>query len=357
MDGLRLDNVKTAFDNGEEVGPVSFYLPKGEMMALLGASGSGKTTTLRMIAGLSPLHEGQFFFNKSDISGMPIRLRKVGMVFQNFALFPHLNVSKNISFGLRMEGKSKDFIQDKLDWILKKTHLVGLENRFVNELSGGQKQRVALARTLVKDPDILLLDEPLSNLDANLREEVALFIRELQRDLGITTVFVTHDQEEALMLADQVVVMDGGKILQQGSPVDVFERPTSRTVAEFMGALNLLPGKVTGAGQVDCGIGEIRVLKSLLDYKDIGDQTTLMIRPEHIRIDTVFGNTNAEMQNFSGVVTSARYQGGSMSYRVSAGQSELSVRQDSRVRIDVGHDVFLSFSPTHVWPLPDDQLQ
>ncbi|MBL4739964.1 MAG: ABC transporter ATP-binding protein [Sneathiella sp.] len=357
MDGLRLEKVKTAFDNGDEIGPVSFYLPKGEMMALLGASGSGKTTTLRMIAGLSPLTEGQFFFNKTDISSLPVRLRKVGMVFQNFALFPHLNVSNNISFGLRMEGKSTEFIQKKLDWIINKTHLNGLETRFVHELSGGQKQRVALARTLVKDPDILLLDEPLSNLDANLREEMALFIRELQRDLGITTLFVTHDQEEALMLADQVVVMDQGNILQQGTPVDIFERPTSKRVAEFMGALNLLPGKVVGPKTVDCDIGAITVSNMLLDQKNVGDAATLMIRPEHIRIDTNSGNNDIEMQSFPAVVTSARYQGGIMSYRVASGQSELSVRQDSRVRIAVGHDVFLTFSPNHVWSLPDDTLQ
>jgi len=357
MDGLRLNKVKTTFDNGEEIGPVSFHLPKGEMMALLGASGSGKTTTLRMIAGLAALKEGQFSFNNTDISSMPIRLRKVGMVFQNFALFPHLNVSNNISFGLRMDGKSKDFIQEKLDWIIKKTHLEGLEDRFVHELSGGQKQRVALARTLVKDPDILLLDEPLSNLDANLREEMALFIRELQRDLGITTLFVTHDQEEALMLADQVVVMDQGNILQQGTPFDVFERPVSKTVAEFMGALNLLPGKMIGPGQVDCEIGAVTVSSTHLAHKKVGDHTTLMIRPEHIRIDLIAGGTEAGTLNFPAVVTSARYQGGSMSYRVASAQSELSVRQDSRVRIEVGQKVLLSFSPNHVWPLPDSQLQ
>ena len=174
MSGLRLEDGGTVFDDGGRIGPVSLEVPNGQMMALLGASGSGKTTTLRMIAGLAPLLEGRLSFGEKDMSRVPVRERQVGMVFQNFGLFPHLNVEQNISFGLRMAGAGKERISEKLFWIINKTRLKGLEGRFAHELSGGQKQRVALARTLVMDPDILLLDEPLSNLDANLREEMAL---------------------------------------------------------------------------------------------------------------------------------------------------------------------------------------
>lgn len=353
MGGLRLENVKTVFDGGCDIGPVSLQLPKGQMMALLGASGSGKTTTLRMIAGLAPVVEGQLFFDQMNLTEVPARKRHVGMVFQNFGLFPHLNVADNISFGLRMQKVDKKIIADKLDWIIGRTRLGGLESRFASELSGGQKQRVALARTLVMDPDILLLDEPLSNLDANLREEMALFIKDLQRDLGITTVFVTHDQQEALMLADLVVVMAQGRVLQQGSPAKVFENPASVEVADFMGGANLLKGTVKPSNRVETEIG----LLSMPDLKSSpGQSVTLMIRPEHIQMDDAADTETNLKITLTGEVISARYHGGFIAYEIKVGAGSLSVRRDSMKRFDVGSSVILSFDPAHIWPMPDNSF-
>ncbi len=350
MSGLRLEKVKTVFDGGGDIGPVTFDVPKGKMMALLGESGCGKTTTLRMIAGLAPLVEGSLIFNDTDISDAPMDKRRVGMVFQNFGLFPHMNVRDNISFGLRMQKVAQDKVEKKVNWIMNRTRLQGLELRFASELSGGQKQRVALARTLVMDPDILLLDEPLSNLDANLREEMALFIRELQRDLDITTLFVTHDQNEALMLADQVVVMSEGLVLQQGTPVEVFEKPVSREVADFMGGANLLLGQVIPDNIVHTDIGSLVVphLKGA-----VSDEITLMIRPEHLQIDNAEMKRSDQHINLPGKVTSSRYHGGFFGYTVEVGEGVLSIRQDSREEFEVGTLVALSFLPSHIWQIPD----
>lgn len=349
MSGLVLQDVTTVFENGGEIGPVSLHLPKGWMMALLGASGSGKTTTLRMIAGLAPVIGGQISFEERNFTETPVRKRHVGMVFQNFGLFPHMNVADNITFGLRMQKIPKAQIAEKLSWIIEKTRLDGLEARFATELSGGQKQRVALARTLVMDPDILLLDEPLSNLDANLREEMALFIKELQQDLNITTVFVTHDQDEALMLADEVAVMADGRVLQQGSPTAVFEKPMSREVADFMGGSNILKGVVTDNGSVSTDIGSLFVETLTIG---VGQPVTLMIRPEHIQI-TPSHNKNDSNNHLAGIIISARYHGGFVAYQIKIGAGSLSVRQDSREKYDVGSSVILTFHPGHVWPLPE----
>lgn len=348
MSGLVLQDVTTVFENGGEIGPVSLHLPKGWMMALLGASGSGKTTTLRMIAGLAPVIRGQISFEERDFTETPVRKRHVGMVFQNFGLFPHMNVADNITFGLRMQKIPKAQITEKLSWIIEKTRLDGLEARFATELSGGQKQRVALARTLVMDPDILLLDEPLSNLDANLREEMALFIKELQQDLNITTVFVTHDQDEALMLADEVAVMADGRVLQQGSPTVVFEQPRSKEVANFMGGSNILKGIVKTDTLVATDIGQLSVasLKAV-----VGQPVMLMIRPEHIHIapssDAAIG-----ANCMAGEILSARYHGGFVAYQIKVGIGSFSARQDSREKFDVGSSVTLTFHPGHIWPLP-----
>ncbi len=344
MSGLRLEDGGTVFDDGGRIGPVSLEVPNGQMMALLGASGSGKTTTLRMIAGLAPLLEGRLSFGEKDMSRVPVRERQVGMVFQNFGLFPHLNVEQNISFGLRMAGAGKERISEKLSWIINKTRLKGLEGRFAHELSGGQKQRVALARTLVMDPDILLLDEPLSNLDANLREEMALFIKALQQDLQITTVFVTHDQNEAMMLADLVTVMADGRVLQQGTPAEIFERPESRAVAEFMGAANLFDGRVGPDGRICCAFGDLPGSERACNS---GEAVTVMVRPEHIDLSL---QTDS---GIAGVVEAVRYHGGYVIYGIRVKEQRVSVRQNSRSLLKAGDKVSLHFHREHIWLLPD----
>ncbi len=335
----------TVFEDGGRIGPVSLMVPDGQMMALLGPSGSGKTTTLRMIAGLAPLLDGKLLFGKRDISHLPVRERHVGMVFQNFGLFPHLNVEQNISFGLRMAGTDKALIADKLSWIIGKTRLEGLEGRFAHELSGGQKQRVALARTLVMDPEILLLDEPLSNLDANLREEMALFIKALQQDLQITTVFVTHDQNEAMMLADLVTVMAEGQVLQQGSPADIYERPQSREVAAFMGAANIFDGNITEEGFVQCAFGTLP--SPVAAIPEAGQPVTVMVRPEYIDLSL------SSDPGIKGEIKSARYHGSHILYSISVGPQKITVWQNSRFPFQTGDTVSLQFYPRHIWPLPE----
>ncbi|MFT6557339.1 ABC transporter ATP-binding protein [Sneathiella sp.] len=349
MSGLRLIGCVTAFEDGRSIGPIDLSLPNGQMLALLGASGSGKTTTLRMIAGLNPINDGTLLFGDRDVTDLSVRQRKVGMVFQNFGLFPHLNVADNITFGLRMGGGSKDKNNEKLKWIVEKTHLQGLENRFSTTLSGGQKQRVALARTLVMDPEILLLDEPLSNLDANLREEVALFIKELQQDLSLTTVFVTHDQNEAMMLADQVVVMENGSALQQGTAKDVFEKPRHRSVAEFMGATNFLPATISGRETVRCPLGELTCREA--SAYAMGEAVTVMIRPENIVM------SGTQTGSLCGEVVSARYHGGYVVYIVRIAEEMIAVQHQSAEHFPVGAHVWLQFDTHFLWVIPEKPIR
>jgi ABC-type Fe3+/spermidine/putrescine transport system ATPase subunit len=350
MDGLILEDAVTSFSGTAGIGPVSLRLEKGRMMALLGASGSGKTTILRMIAGLALVESGRISFDRRALDPLPPSRRRVGMVFQNYGLFPHMDVRRNISFGLRMAGLNHDNIQSKLDWILDKTRLTGLEGRFASQLSGGQKQRVALARTLVMDPDILLLDEPLSNLDSNLRDEMAAFIRNLQQEFGITTVFVTHDQNEALMLADQVAVVIDGRIVQQGTAEEIYETPRSLPVAKFMGAVNLLPGVVLTEKSVRCALGDIPV--PALRQARSGERLTLMIRPQYLHFIDACENVEGRDHVIRGNVEAVRYHGDHLTYDVRAGESLLTVSSNCQQRYTAGSPVRLASDPDHIWTLP-----
>ncbi len=354
MQGLYLESITTQFENGDEIGPLTLNLEKGQMLALLGASGSGKTTTLRMIAGLSPLSSGRILFDGKDLGSRKVKNRKVGMVFQNFGLFPHMTVEKNISFGLRMQGVHRDVIAEKQDLLIHKMKLEGLEQRFAHQLSGGQRQRVALARTLILDPEILLLDEPLSNLDANLRRETAHFIRQVQKDLGITTVFVTHDQEEALLLADKVAVMAHGRIQQVAAPLEICEQPKSTEIARFMGAENLLTGRMRGDNLIMTAAGQIRISSGFA--LKAGEEHTIMIRPEHIELSSNLDEAAPSGSNcFEGVISEARYLGGYMSYTVTVEQAELIVRNDSRKSYSVGEQVSLRLNTETIWPFKQYQ--
>lgn len=350
MQGLWLEKVVTRFDDGSRIGPVSLSVEKGKMLALLGSSGSGKTTTLRVIAGLAPLVSGQLQFDGKDLSSVPAQARKVGMVFQNFGLFPHMTVEKNISFGLRMKKQSPQVIDTKVTKMLAAMHLEGLETRFTHQLSGGQKQRVALARTLIMDPDILLLDEPLSNLDANLRKETASFIRKAQQELGITTVFVTHDQEEALLLADEVAIMSNGEILQSAPPFDISERPKTAEVAYFMGAENLISGHVLSDNILDLKVGKFRIeQENLRNRKTL---TQFMIRPENIDIRGRSERpANTELNEVPGTVEEARYLGGYMSYSVRVDNVSFAVKNSARNRYEMGEEIVLTLDAGAIWPL------
>ncbi len=348
MQGLWLDNAVTRFDDGSQIGPVSLDVAKGTMLSLLGASGSGKTTTLRLIAGLEPLVSGEIYFSGTNMSHLHPSNRKVGMVFQNFGLFPHMTVEKNISFGLRMKRIAASVISEKVTSMCRVMRLEGLEQRFVQQLSGGQKQRVALARTLIMDPDILLLDEPLSNLDANLRFETATFIREMQQRLGITTVFVTHDQEEALLLADQVAVMTEGSIAQVGTPFDISERPKTTVVAEFMGGSNIFDGKVENETQI--ALGNMKLLGTVENLKQFPHANKFLIRAENIELHINSADEN-KMNFIRGEIIEARYIGGFMSYKVKAHNLVLDVREKARTQLKIGAQVTVAIDPEDIWPL------
>jgi ABC-type Fe3+/spermidine/putrescine transport system ATPase subunit len=284
---LRLDGIVKRYGATTAVGPIEIAVAKGELLTLLGPSGCGKTTTLHIIAGLTQPTEGHLHLAGREITQLAPPYRDVGLVFQNYALFPHRSVADNVAFGLRMRKVPKPEIAERVRHMLGVVGLAGVEERFPHQLSGGQRQRVALARALVIEPSILLLDEPLSNLDALLRKRMRLELRDIQRRLGITTVFVTHDQDEAFELSDRIVLMNGGQIEQVGSPEDIYDRPQTRFAAEFIGEASLLEGRVLSAtgGEVLIEVGDLR-LPALAVKPGLaaGERAVLMLRPERIEL-------------------------------------------------------------------------
>ena len=276
---LSMEGITKNYGYYAAVSKVDLKVRKGELIALLGPSGCGKTTTLRMIAGLVPPSGGRIVVSGRDVTASAPYERDMGLVFQSYALFPHMTAAKNIAFGLQMRKLSKGEIARKVAKALDMVQLGHLSERKPRELSGGQQQRVALARALVIEPSILLLDEPLSNLDAKLRDEMRTQIRDIQQQLAITTVFVTHDQVEALSMCDRVVVMKGGIIEQVGTPHDIYEHPATPFVASFVGRTNRLKGKRSGDNVVTVGMTQIRT-PSAITSADV----ELMVRPHRVKI-------------------------------------------------------------------------
>jgi spermidine/putrescine ABC transporter ATP-binding subunit len=282
-----LERVTKRFGPVTAVDAVSLEVAHGEVLALLGPSGCGKTTTLRMIAGFEDPDEGLVRIQGAVVNDVPPYRRNLGMVFQQYALFPHMSVFDNVAFGLRMRGLPRGEIGRLVAEAMGLVRLEGLEARFPSELSGGQQQRVALARALVTKPAVLLLDEPLGALDRKLRERMQIELRALQRAVGITTVFVTHDQEEALTLADRIAVMEGGRIVQVGTPAEIYEHPRSRFVSDFIGVSNFLPGRVVGVDGARLVVelpGPLRVRAAAGDAFAPGDAVEIAVRPEKIRL-------------------------------------------------------------------------
>lgn len=288
---VNLDHVSKQFGNVKGVANVNVRIQPGEFFTFLGPSGCGKTTTLRMIAGFYYPSAGRILFGSSDVTTLPPNKRNTGMVFQNYALFPHMTVFENIAFGLQVRKVAKSEIVRRVERAQKQVHLEGYGSRRIDQLSGGQQQRVALARALVIEPQILLLDEPLSNLDAKLREETRIEIKRLQLELGITTIYVTHDQAEAMAMSDRIMVMQGGVVQQIGSPADIYHRPVNRFVASFIGESNLWEGTVE---RIADGEAVIRIAPDLAltglaanaspDCRlETGKRVTMSIRPESIR--------------------------------------------------------------------------
>jgi len=299
------------------VSEVSLSIQEGELFTLLGPSGCGKTTLLRLIAGFYAPDAGEIRFDGQRVNDMPPHERGIGMVFQNYALWPHMTVFDNIAYGLKLRQIGRSEIAARVEAVLGKVKLGGLGDRYPGQLSGGQQQRVALARALVLNPKILLLDEPLSNLDAKIRVQVRQEIRKLQKELGITTIYVTHDQEEALTLSDRIAVFNQGKVFQVGAPKDLYERPANRFVADFIGINNLIDGTVESVEtrerrlRVKTALG---VLSALLDERfQVGDKCVLCIRPENATVD---GAATPDRNLVKGRITFAAYLGNTLRYDV-----------------------------------------
>ncbi len=310
MSEVVLQSIVKRYEHMVAVDHVSLAIGQGELVALLGPSGCGKTTTLRMVGGFVPVTEGRIMVGGRDVTHLPPHKRNMGFGFQNYALFPHMSVAQNVAFGLEMRKVSKADIAARVKTALDKVRLGHLSERLPKQLSGGQQQRVALARALVIEPDVLLLDEPLSNLDAQLRQEMKLEIRQIQQSLGITTIFVTHDQDEALSVSDRVVVMRAGRIEQEGSPDEVFATPKSHFVAEFMGVTNLLPGR-PDTGGFRLATGEV---VPVAGPPPGTEDVALGVRPERIVIAVGEGGQG----HLPGRIELATYRGLVIDYQVRA---------------------------------------
>ncbi|MGR3522644.1 MAG: ABC transporter ATP-binding protein [Paracoccus sp. (in: a-proteobacteria)] len=342
---MQLRSISKRFGGFTAIENIDLDIRSGELVALLGPSGCGKTTTLRMIAGLENPTTGEIHFDDRDVSDLRVQDRNVGMVFQRYALFPHMTVEKNIAFGLSVRGTPRSEISDRLDEIIDVVQLGPFRQRFPAQLSGGQMQRVAIARTLITKPSVLMMDEPLANLDTKLRGEMRRFIRTLQQRLGITTIFVTHDQVEAMELADRIAVIFNGHLAQFGPPEDLYRQPVSVDVADFMGASNIFPGTMTGTDAVKTGFGTLSVVAQpgMAD----GSRVHAMLRNEGIDIHPA--NVEGGDDMVAGRIAARDFFGATVNYVIECGAERIIVNEQSRRLLDVGMEVRLDIPAERVW--------
>ena len=342
MPKITLTNVTKQWGKFIGVNDLNLEIEDGAFVTLLGSSGCGKTTTLRMIAGFESPDEGEIYLGGEPINALTPNKRDTAMVFQSYALFPHYNVFDNVAYGLRLRKVPKDEIKRRVTDILALVELSGMESRMTNQLSGGQQQRVALARALVVEPGVLLFDEPLSNLDAKLRVQMRTEIRRIQQKLGITAIYVTHDQSEAMSISDNIILMRGGVIAQMGTPMEIYYRPNSEFVADFIGECNFLKGKVREVTLdetvIDVGGHPVAVATEGARQESAGSEAEIVLRPEAIVIgDTGMLPCKVELSCFMG-----SYQ----NYHVRVGETLVKITDNCPVNkkiFDVGDSAFISF--------------
>ncbi|HXV78655.1 MAG TPA: ABC transporter ATP-binding protein [Candidatus Binatia bacterium] len=330
---------------------IDLEVGEGEFCVLLGPSGCGKTTTLRCVAGLERPDSGEIEIagrlvnSPSQRVYVPTEKRDIGMVFQSYAIWPHMSVFQNVAFPLTQGQKrfAKSLVAEKVRNALKRVQLEGLEDRPATDLSGGQQQRVAMARAMVTEPKILLMDEPLSNLDARLREQMRVELKKITTSIGVTTLYVTHDQAEALSLGDKVCVMNAGEILQIAQPLDVYARPVNLFVAQFVGEMNFVKGKVIGSGQVESPLGKMQV--PLPNGSTLGEPVTLAIRPEHVGLQPA---TKSDAMAIRGKITSKNYLGDAALIEVEVNGVSLLVKLAGDTDLSIGQQAVVDL-PSHRW--------
>jgi len=362
QDYLVLENLVKIFQSGKNalaaVDNLSVKVKEGELVTLLGPSGCGKTTTLRMIAGFEIPTSGKIFIEGKEISMIPPNQRPTTMVFQNYALFPHMTVFENISYGLKIHKESTQNIKEKTEKIINLVGLEGLSKRSPAHLSGGQQQRVSLASSLIMEPKVLLLDEPLSNLDAKLRVSTRLEIRRLQQRLGITSVYVTHDQEEAMTLSDRVVIMNAGRIQQVGTPQEIYAYPNNYFVADFIGKANFLTGKIyktltSKEVEIEVKGNMYKISPHNISFKE-GEKILLLVRPEAVELKQKIPNS------ISGIIRQIVYLGSHLVYKIKVDNDiftvEITNPRDQR-NFSIGEEVSLCFKENSLHILPYEDIK